>query len=332
MHTTLQKVSLDDIDLKDRTFIVTSGRDSGPLQRSIAACGLLQPPCLWRPRADAAYKIVCGYLRLKALHILGHNELDAMVFAPENPAVRLLECALQDNLSHRTFNPVEKAQALQRLLDVVPRAAIIEQWLPRFGLSPSARQLERSLCLCGLEMELQAAVTTGSLTETSALRMCSYDAKDRMGVFALMRRLHLSAGKQAELLECLEDLARRDKTSLHDVAAAEDIARICADERLNRVQKTAQVRAFLRGRRFPRLLAAEKRFATAVKDLRLDKTVRIMPPPNFEGRVFRAEIAFSSADELCRRGRQLLDAARTQSFERLCDENDTFAGTDKNCR
>ena len=47
-----------------------------------------------------------------------------------------------------------------------------------------------------------------------------------------MQQLHLSAGKQAELLECLEDLSRRDKIALRDVATAADIEQVCSDESL----------------------------------------------------------------------------------------------------
>jgi hypothetical protein len=140
-----------------------------------------------------------------------------------------------------------------------------------------------------------------------------------------MQQLHLSAGKQAEMLECLDDLARRDAVPLRAVVAAEDIAQVCADERCNRVQKTEQVRRILRARRFPRLQAAESRFAAAVKELRTGPGIRILPPTNFEGRVFRAEVDFSSVDELCLRARELLKTARQQALRRLCAGPDDAA-------
>jgi len=332
MPSTLQAVKLGDISLIDRSFVVTEGRDTTILQGSIASVGLLQPPRLWRPGPDEPYRTVCGYLRVAALRNLGCREISAWVFDPETPAARLLECALLDNLGHRLFNPVEKAHALQRLLACLPRDAVIEQWLPRFGLSPSARLLERTVCLCALEQEVRAALIEGSLTEASALRLCACGAGDRLAVFALMRQLHLSAGKQAELLECLEDLARRAATTLREAAGDVDIARVCSDERLNRVQRTEQVRRILRARRFPRLQAAEARFAAALKDTHIGEGIRITPPPNFEGRGFRAEIAFASADELSRRSRELLLAAETESFARVCGENGGGAHADDNPR
>jgi len=325
MQIPLQTVALSDINGNDRTFVVTEGRGIAALQSSIAACGLLQPLCLWRPLPDAAYVIVCGYLRLLAARNLGIQEVEARVFDPATGQAVLLACALQDNLGHRVFNPVETAHALQRLLACLSRAEVIEQWLPRFGLSPSARTLERCLLLCGLEQEVRAALIAGSLTEASALRLSAYGTHDRLAVFALMQQLHLSTGKQAELLECVEDLARRDAVALREVIAAYGIVQACADKRSNRVQKTELVRRILREQRFPRLRAAEDRFETALRDLRPGPGLRVLPPPNFEGRVFRAEISFSSADELLRRAGELLNAAQQEAFERLCAETGAAA-------
>jgi len=321
MHTTSQTIQFSDINADDRTFVVTEGRDTTVLQRSIAGCGMLQPPCLWRPSPEAAWIPVCGYLRLCAVQNLGIEKLCVRIFDPETPHGDLLVCALQDNLGHRQFNPVETAHALRRLLDFLPRGEVIDQWLPRFGLTASARTLERSLRLCALETPVRAALIAGNLTEASALRLSTYSAEDRRAVFGLMQQLHLSAGKQAELLECLEDLARRDAVPLSAVAAANDIAHLCTDERLNRVQKTEQVRRSLRARRFPRMQAAEDRFAAALKDVRPGAGIRILAPPNFEGRVFRLEISFSPAEELRRRAGGLLRAAQQPALERLLAED-----------
>jgi hypothetical protein len=320
MHKKLKTIQLKDINVNDPSFVVTEGRDNVALQGAIVSCGLLQPPCLWRSRPEAPYVIVCGYLRMLAVRKLGWQELSAWVFDPDTPQASLLESALQDNLPHRIFNPVETACALQRLLTCFPRDTVITEWLPRFGLSASGRVLNRFLCLCSLEQEPRAALIAGSITEASALRFSAYSAEDRLAIFALMQQLHLSAGKQSELLECLEDLSRRDKTTLRDAASTADIARVCSETTFNRVQKTEQVRNILRTRRFPRLHAVEDRFAAALKDLHIPTGIRIMPPPHFEGRTFKAEIAFTSADELRQRGRELLLADRHQAFERLCAE------------
>jgi hypothetical protein len=135
-----------------------------------------------------------------------------------------------------------------------------------------------------------------------------------------MQQLHLSAGKQAEMLECMEDLSRRDAMPLRDVATAPALEQVCADERLNRVQKTLQVRRLLRLRRFPRLLAAEERTSTALKQLQFPPGIRIIPPPNFEGPVCKAEVVFTSPGELLDRSRQLQRAAGHQALKLLCVE------------
>jgi len=325
MRKIIQSVSLKDINVEDLSFIVTEGRDNTALKDAIAASGLLQPPCLWRPQQEKPYVIICGYLRLQAVASLGWQGLNVWVFSPEISQANLLEASLQDNLAHRIFNPVETAHALQRLLTFFPRDKVVSEWLPRFGQPASARRLEQFLCLCSLEQEARGALITGNLTEASARRLCSYSSEDRKAVFSLMQQLHLSAGKQSELLESLEDLSRRDRITLGDLAASSDITAMCSDKHLNRVQKTDQVRRLLRNRRNRRLCAAEERFATALKQLQVPAGIRIVPPPHFEGRTYKAEIAFASADELRQRCSSLVD--QHQGFERLCAESDNKSDT-----
>ena len=66
MPTQLRTVQLSDISLRDLSFVATVGREFAALQSSIASCGLLQPPWLWRSRQGEPWVIVCGYLRLHA--------------------------------------------------------------------------------------------------------------------------------------------------------------------------------------------------------------------------------------------------------------------------
>ena len=81
-----------------------------------------------------------------------------------------LNARLQDNLAHRIFNPVEIANALQRLLECFPRQSVISEWLPRFGLSASGARLSVFSACAALEQEARAALIAGSLTEASALQ------------------------------------------------------------------------------------------------------------------------------------------------------------------
>jgi ParB family transcriptional regulator, chromosome partitioning protein len=82
------------------------------LAQSIQANGLIQPLIL-RRKGDR-YELVAGERRLRAAQIAGLTEVPAVVqdYADD----RILEIALIENLQREDLNPIETAQALDRLV------------------------------------------------------------------------------------------------------------------------------------------------------------------------------------------------------------------------
>ena len=82
------------------------------LARSIEANGLIQPLIL--RRKDDRYELVAGERRLRASQIAGLTEVPAVIqdYADD----RILEIALIENLQREDLNPIETAQALDRLV------------------------------------------------------------------------------------------------------------------------------------------------------------------------------------------------------------------------
>jgi ParB family chromosome partitioning protein len=82
------------------------------LAQSIEANGLIQPLIL-RRKGDR-YELVAGERRLRAAQIAGMTEVPAVIqdYADD----RILEIALIENLQREDLNPIETAQALDRLV------------------------------------------------------------------------------------------------------------------------------------------------------------------------------------------------------------------------
>ncbi len=110
-------VSLKEISKEEMSFVVTAGRSIKSLKTSIAKIGLAAPPYLVFSEADGCYRIVCGFLRIKAVTELGWTEVPAMIFDSKSEEAELFLFSFFENLPHRTFNPVEKANIAERLLE-----------------------------------------------------------------------------------------------------------------------------------------------------------------------------------------------------------------------
>lgn len=83
------------------------------LAQSIKANGLVQP-ILLRRVASGRYQIVAGERRWRAAQRAGLHKVNAVVRSI--PDAKLLELALIENIQRQELNPIEEAQAYQRLI------------------------------------------------------------------------------------------------------------------------------------------------------------------------------------------------------------------------
>ena len=83
------------------------------LAQSIKANGLVQP-ILLRRVASGRYQIVAGERRWRAAQRAGLHKVNAVIRSI--PDAKLLELALIENIQRQELNPIEEAQAYQRLI------------------------------------------------------------------------------------------------------------------------------------------------------------------------------------------------------------------------
>src|SRR5215218_9391090 len=108
----IQHLPIDAIEpnpVQPRTVFV--GDRLNELAQSIRANGIIQP--LIVRKADTLYQLVAGERRWRAARIAGLSEVP--VFVQDFADDRLLEVALIENIQREDLNPIEVAQALERL-------------------------------------------------------------------------------------------------------------------------------------------------------------------------------------------------------------------------
>ncbi|MFZ5592712.1 MAG: ParB/RepB/Spo0J family partition protein [Pseudomonadota bacterium] len=85
------------------------------LARSIRAQGVVQPIVVRPLPAPGRYEIIAGERRWRAAQLAGLQEIPAVVRdVPDQAAIAM---ALIENIQRENLNPVEEANALQRLID-----------------------------------------------------------------------------------------------------------------------------------------------------------------------------------------------------------------------
>ena len=128
------------------------------LAESIKSTGLLQPIVV-RPHAQNKYEIVAGERRWRAAQLAGLAEINCLVHQYTDEQV--LQAAIVENISRTDLNPIEEAQAYQRL--ITEFHYLHEEVAALVGKSRVA--ITNSLRLLKLEMRIQQMLITGLLSE-----------------------------------------------------------------------------------------------------------------------------------------------------------------------
>ncbi len=313
-----QQVPLGDVDLDDRTFVVTCHRDPGELTASLQAVGLVTPP-LVRARPDGARQVICGWRRLAAARLLGWPWAPVREAPETTPDPVCLLLSLHDNAGGRGFNPVERAGMLSRLARHWDRETIIREFLPWLGLPPVGKQVDLHRGLADLEAEFQELVARGKLSQETAAALGEWEAADRRALVPCWGQLVLSHSKQRELVDYLTTLARREGRGPGEILARAEVREILENPTLRPPEKTARLWELLRVWVSPRLTAARQQFEAHLESLGLRRHpgVTLTPSPNFEGSNWRLTVEFDSAPGLARTLARLRELSEQEEFERL---------------
>lgn len=120
--------------------------------------GLLQPVVV-RPLSNGKYEIVAGERRWRAAQLAGFPDLSCLVFHYTDE--QALQASIVENISRADLNPIEEAQAYQRLIDEFKY--LHEEVAASVGKSRTA--ITNSLRLLKLDPHVQKLLATGQLTE-----------------------------------------------------------------------------------------------------------------------------------------------------------------------
>lgn len=138
------------------------------LAASIRENGILQP-VLVRP-FQKGYQLIAGERRLSAAQRAGLLKIPAMI--RDVPDEKLLELALIENIQREPLNPIEEAQAYQRLIDTTNETQ--EQISGRLGKDRST--VANSIRLLKLPQSVRLVVAEGKLSPGHARALLAANA------------------------------------------------------------------------------------------------------------------------------------------------------------
>lgn len=312
-----QTILLEEIDFFDETFSINFRPDLERLRSSIEKVGLIQPVLL-RRRAGG-YQIVCGFRRLSILNGLGESEVSAIILKEDKDDLQLFEISIQENLTTRGFNPVEKAMVVDKLIHRfrIEPTRVIQTYLPLLSLEPNEKILNTYLSLAQMEDEVKEYVLKEEVSRSNIRKLSTFSKEDRKVLIPFLSSLRLGENRLREILSLLEEISRRDQIRVEEIIHRPELQSILSHQGLTPSQKTEQVKKTLLGLRYPRLNDLEKTFEKERKGLNLPPNLSLSHPPYFEGREWRIEFWFETLEQYRQALAFLSQLAGEKGFEEL---------------
>lgn len=315
-----QMISLEEIDFSDETFSVNFRPNLQGLRSSIEKVGLIQPVLLKRRSGD--YQIVCGFRRLGILRELGWSQVPAIVLEEEREDLWLFEISIQENLTTRGFNPIEKAIIVDKLIHRfrIEPSRVIQTYLPLLSLEPNEKILNTYLSLARMEKEVKEYILKEEVSRTNIRKLSTFSEEDRKALIPFLSSLRLGENSLREILNLLDEIARRDRITIGEIVRRSELQAILSREELTPSQKTERVKKILLELRYPRLTELERSFEERQKGLNLPPNISLFHSPFFEGREWRIELRFETLEQYRRALSFLSQLAEERRFEELIKE------------
>jgi hypothetical protein len=148
-------------------------------------------------------------------------------------------------------------------------------------------------------------------------RWLGWDQPSREALLRLAEDLKLGGSHMRDLMDWLEEIALRDRSTIAAVLMSKPITEVASNPRLGRADKVKRVKDAIRRLRFPRLANTEDSIRARIQELKLDPRIRLMTPPGLEGGRLRVELSASTAEELKKLIDELVVATGTNTLKEI---------------
>lgn len=199
--------------LQPRSLISTDSLKD--LVQSIKASGILEP--LVAAKTPAGYQLIAGERRWRAAKIAGMTTVPVII--KETTARGMLEMAIIENVQREDLNPLERAQAFERLIEEF--GLPVSEIAKRIGKSDA--YVSNTLRLLTLPDAIKDGLMSGAITEGHARAIAG------LGETKLMVDAYKTILTENSSVRRAEDLARRLKSE-HQRVITNRVERIHNEE------------------------------------------------------------------------------------------------------
>ena len=296
-------------------------------------------PLLVQPVEDSKFRLVDGFKRLSWLKSVKAKSADEYQLEQLPCLIIPAFVSLRDVFKIRleTLSSDQTSSSgihLCRVLNLLSKEGfskneIAFQVFPSLGFVSSVR-------LAGQLLDLQKKLVTYELQAKSLLPesimimgyedllpLLKFSSSDFTSVIRLAEKMEVKGKKWRNLLQVLDEVARRQQTTAAVILQNPEIQKIMEDSNLQGPVRYRILKRRLDILRFPELSEMQKKFEQAHKRLKLPHPIKLESDQYFENDQLALKIKFRSVDEL---REHLMNLSDTVNSENLINAwNDLFA-------
>jgi ParB family chromosome partitioning protein len=289
-------VYLSSIDLEDHAFRITTNKSLKSLTLSIKNVGLLNPPILVKKNSD--FRVISGFRRIYASFDLGMTRIPARIVESHQNKHACVMIAIADNSLQRTLNLIEQSRALGMLKEFYPDNKQLVKAASVLCLPDHPAMIDKVKNICHLEPDIQNGILSNRISLSMALELEKLK-NDEGSLFAvLVEKLNLSLNKQREILNYIKEISMIENISITNLLTKGQLYEIIEDQELDKNKKTHLIRSLLKQRRFPQISRTQKKLTEKISKLKLETNLNLIPPKDFEKRIFSLNLQFENMEQL----------------------------------
>ncbi|MCF8068787.1 MAG: ParB/RepB/Spo0J family partition protein [Desulfobacterales bacterium] len=310
-------VNLSEIDTADVFYRISTGNDIDTLARSIKAIGLINMPFL--ERTESGYRIICGFKRVMASKMIGCKKIAVNVIGSNENIIERTKLAISDNSFQRALNLLEQSRAI----NLLSNAGVDDENYPvlaeLLNLPVTFSDVKRIKPLCQLSKHIRQSFISEHISHYMALELGKLSPDTSRALSSFFNTYKMSFSKQKEILGLLNEIARRDDTTIIQVLNCDEITGIMDNSELDGNLKVSRIRQCLKKLRFPSITDAENAFLFNVKELQLPNSIKLIPPHGFEGANYSLSLNFKSIKELAGQSDEIIKLLNKPCLKNILD-------------
>jgi ParB-like chromosome segregation protein Spo0J len=308
----IETFQIDQIDLGDDRFRISYFFHLDKLLLSVKKIGLIYPLVITQRKNR--FILVAGWKRLAVCRKLSLTSVPVFTLHEKNDVKVFLFC-LYENLSHRDFSLLEKAEILSKLKGFgMDEKLVVRNIHPVLGIPATLSLFDVFLKISKLKSDEKRIIQESKMPLGIVQLLLDFDTTERKRLLPLLSLL--SQNKRKQMLEDLRDLKEKEEVTVDKIFSTPGIHSILSKYKLSSLQKADEVRLYLRKKRYPTLTRLMKTVQTSLKKNRLSNAVTVDPSSVFEN----GEISV----RLCLSDKQQCES-RLRGLQKLISDNELLS-------